>query len=296
MDIEGTTAVIGADKAYFQGRVYVYKQQTDNTWDLVQTIVPDEDIVAYDRFGNSVDLDKAGVILAVGSPDQRFGGEDPTGAAYVYKADENDSDMYKVEIKLNGTDSEPGDRFGQSIATNGNRVVVGAGSHDVNGDNSGAAYVFKLNEEEEVWLPEIKLVPSNGASQDVFGFSVDIDDGSEVVVVGAYVDDTRAAADAGSVYIFRPNRGWREDQIFRRGRRVNDQEYFGEDVSIDGDLLLIGAWGVDDHRNDDYEDIGGAFIYGYRCHWWQVFCQVFHDGRGPDKHGGHDGFFSKLFN
>jgi uncharacterized repeat protein (TIGR01451 family) len=52
-----------------------------------------------------------------------------------------------------------------------------------------------------VWSEQQKLVASDGAAGDYFGYSVSVS--GDTAVVGAYQDDTAGGADAGSAYVFR---------------------------------------------------------------------------------------------
>ena len=61
-----------------------------------------------------------------------------------------------------------GDAFGEAVAINGDRVVIGAPGHEgPGGENSGAVYVF----DGATGLQLMKLVPSDGAAHDRFGSS-----------------------------------------------------------------------------------------------------------------------------
>ena len=64
-------------------------------------------------------------------------------------------------------------------------------------DDSGSAYVFKLN--GDTWTEQAKLLASDGAAGDYFGFSVDII--GDTIVAGAYGDDDNGES-SGSVYVY----------------------------------------------------------------------------------------------
>ncbi|MDP6539356.1 MAG: hypothetical protein QF903_02740 [Planctomycetota bacterium] len=99
--------------------------------------------------------------------------------------------------KLRPLDGHVGDWFGKSVATDGERVAVGAFLEDSGPADAGAAYVF-----ERVgvgWYERAKLVDPNGALWDRFGAAVSMDAG--LLVVGAYNDDD-AGGDGGSGFAF----------------------------------------------------------------------------------------------
>ncbi len=97
------------------------------------------------------------------------------------------------EFKITGSDGAAEDLFGVSVSISGDYAVVGAYIDDDNGDSSGSAYVFKRTGTS--WAQEAKLLPSDGAAGDNFGFSVSIS--GDYAVVGAQTDDDNGD-DSGS--------------------------------------------------------------------------------------------------
>ena len=80
-------------------------------------------------------------------------------------------------------------QFGYSVAISGETVVVGAPFDDgAAGFDQGSAYVFVRS--GGVWSQQQKLLASDAASGDEFGFSVAIS--GETVVVGALALAQRA--------------------------------------------------------------------------------------------------------
>ncbi len=76
--------------------------------------------------------------------------------------------------KLNVADGSAGDSFGKDLAVQGNTALDGetalVGSHldDDNGPDSGAAYVFRLDQTSGLWIETQKLTAPGGAPGDVF--------------------------------------------------------------------------------------------------------------------------------
>jgi hypothetical protein len=77
-----------------------------------------------------------------------------------------------IETKLIASDVASLDRFGISVAVDGDTVVVGAWGDDDNGSNSGSAYVYRFDGSN--WI-ETKLIASDGASLDYYGQCVAVD-------------------------------------------------------------------------------------------------------------------------
>ena len=92
------------------------------------------------------------------------------------------------------SDGAAGDHFGYSVSVSGDTVVVGASLHDTPGGvDAGSAYVFVRS--GTTWTEQQKLLASDGAAGDDFGFSVSVS--GDTVVVGAPLDDTRGRRGCG---------------------------------------------------------------------------------------------------
>lgn len=137
---------------------------------------------------------------------------------------------------LFANDGVDDDRFGTSVSVSGNAALVGAPLDDVAGDDSGSAYVFERT--ALGWNQAARLTPNDGAADDWFGWSVDVDGGT--AVIGAPGDDD-LGANSGSVYVFqRTALGWNQvAKLTVPGAAPGD--FFGAAVSIYGDTALVGA-------------------------------------------------------
>jgi len=94
--------------------------------------------------------------------------------------------------KLLASGGAQGDHFGSSVAVSGNTAVIGAeGDDNGNGFDSGSAYVFDATTGQQLF----KLLPSDGAGGDNFGFSVALS--GNTAVIGALFDDDNGT-DSGS--------------------------------------------------------------------------------------------------
>ncbi|MDQ2645956.1 MAG: FG-GAP repeat protein, partial [Myxococcota bacterium] len=160
------------------------------------------------------------------------------------------AELWDDEQDLVAGDSAELDQFGYSLAVSGDRAIVGA-----YGDASfrGAAYIFVR--ENGAWIEEQKLVASDGASGDNFGWSVALSD--DQALVGAY----GASGYRGAAYVFaRGGDGWTEEQKLTVDDGVeNDQ--LGYSVGIDEDTALIGAYGRDANR-------GAAYVFSKESGTW----------------------------
>jgi|GEM_PF-2423013 len=154
--------------------------------------------------------------------------------------------------KLLASDGATNDEFGISVSIDGDYAIIGAYKDDDNGVNSGSAYVFKRD--GTAWTEQNKLLASDGAYWDGFGWSVSID--GDYAIIGAVGDDDNGD-DSGSAYIFKRNgTDWIEEaKLLASDGAILD--YFGCSVSISGDYAIIGAL----YNDDDGGSSGSAYIF-----------------------------------
>lgn len=198
----------------------------------------DQKLVAGDpednkSFGASVALgDGLGVI---GAPGDSQGGY-ASGAAYTFRIVDGDWMPYVKLVPLGAAAEQ---QFGSAVATDNGTVVVGASGTDDVGTNSGAVYIFEHN--GIWWTQRAKLTASQPASQDRFGTSVCLR--GDLLLVGCTGDDDHGSS-SGAVYVFeKPPGGWVDMTETAKLTASDGQAYasFGLEVSLDGDLAVIGA-------------------------------------------------------
>jgi hypothetical protein len=191
--ISGDYAIVGAtgndDDGIDSGSVYIFKRQDPN-W-IEQAKLTASDAAGGDGFGNSLSIN--GDYAIVGAPGDDDAGSS-SGSAYVFK---RDGASWSQQTKLTASDAAADDFFGWSVSISGDYIIVGAHGDDDNGDTAGAAYVFKY--ENTSWLEQFKLIASDGAASDQFGFSVSI--GSNYAIISAPGNDDKGNA-SGSAYVF----------------------------------------------------------------------------------------------
>jgi hypothetical protein len=147
------------------------------------------DAAPGDYFGYSVSI--SGDIVVVGAPGDDGAGTN-LGAAYVFVRSgatwSEEAKIFSSDICSNG--------FGNPVSISGNTIVIGGGTAQCPVANSGAAYVFARNGTN--WIEEAKLVASDAAEQDQFGWSLAAS--GDTAVVGA-IGTTQ---NEGSAYVFEP--------------------------------------------------------------------------------------------
>jgi uncharacterized protein (TIGR03382 family) len=264
------------------GAAYVYYGSASGIDTASEDKVTASDRAAADYFGRSVagagDIDGDGYAdLVVGARGDDDNGSD-SGSAYVYYGSAAGIDLAS-EDKLTASDGSVDDYYGRSVSGAGDLdgdgyadLVVGAHSNDDNGAGSGAAYVYYGSPTGIDGASEDKLIASDGATNDYFGWSMsgagDLDgDGYDDLVVGAYKDDA-TAGDSAYVY-FGSAAGVDSDSEDKlTGADPTADDHFGISVSGAGDVdgdgyddLVVGARG--DDEGGSYT--GAAYVYEGGC-------------------------------
>ncbi len=166
----------------------------------------------------------------------------------------------KIEVaKLLAGDGTSADFFGYSVGLDGDTAVIGAWGDDDNGGNSGAAYVFTRT--AGVWTEQQKLTASDAAGTDSFGLSVAVD--GDTAVISSFLDSDNGRF-SGSAYVFTRTAGvWTEQQKLTASNAAS-LEFFGISVAVDGDTVVIGAWGDNDNGNS----AGAAYVFARSAGVW----------------------------
>jgi len=246
--VDGDTIVVGAlgddDNGLDSGSVYVYTR-TGTVWALQGKLTARDGAVG-DRFGESVTVD--GDTIVSGAREDDDNGID-SGSAFVFT---RTGTVWTQQGKLTASDGASDDFFGFSVAINGDTIVIGAFRDDDNGFNSGSAYVFTRT--GTVWALQEKLTAGDGASEDLFGFSVAIN--GDTIVIGAFRDDD-ARIDSGSAYVFtRTGMVWTQQGKLTASDGSFD-DLFGFSVAVSEDTIVIGTRLDDDNGSDS----GSAYVF-----------------------------------
>ena len=152
------------------------------------------------------------------------------------------SATYGQIFKIAHPDTTTGNGFGTSVDIDGNRALIGASAEDVCGVNSGAAYIYERDDEDESWKKVTRLVPSDCVEGDFFGRSLSIH-GDRAVVAASGTFPNRNASNAA--YLFERNSEtgeWKEVAKIKQYQEVEEGS-FAASVSLDGDRLLVTTSG-----------------------------------------------------
>lgn len=292
--ISGDTLVVGADwedsndtsitngttasadnSAANSGAVYVFRR-SGSTW-VQEAFIKAPNTDSNDFFGSAVAI--SGDTLVVGayaedsnqstitngttaSSDNSF--SDP-GAAYIFR---RTGTTWAQEAFLKAANIDQIDRYGISVAIDGDTVVVGATEEDsnqttiTNGSTasandslleSGAVYVYRRA--GVTWSQEAYLKAPNANANDFFGQRVAISGDTLVVSAiqeasnqatitnGAGASSDNSAPNAGAVYVFRRSGSTWTNEAYIKPSNMDSNDTFGASIAVSGDTIAVGAIG-----------------------------------------------------
>jgi sugar lactone lactonase YvrE len=222
------------------------------------------DLFNDDVFGISVDLDSN--LMVVGAYADDINGYQNSGSAYVFRRESNGT--ITELAKLSAPDGRADDRFGYSVAVDGNHIAIGAYLADAERDgssqiDSGKVYLYKVGEDGNVTYVETLVAPYPHNST-YFGYSLSISEG--FLAVGQY--NTQYYQDGsyqrnsyyqGSVCLYQLSDAQPARLTSYIQSPVPIQEgYFGYSVDLEGNRLVVGA------KQEDAEaanDTGAAYLF-----------------------------------
>jgi filamentous hemagglutinin family protein len=254
----------------------------------------------YDYFGRSLSVDGQNLVVGVQADDGYANNASDAGGIYFFRYTDTTYQTpqllgmagagYGTSILNKGVQTnnvKDGDYFGWAVALDGNRMAVGAqrddGLNDV-GTDRGAVYLYSFADsafsggvlegiigQGYTGGKNINLALDNS---DYFGSAVSLD--GNRLAVGAYTDDglSNVGADRGAVYLFNF-----ADSVFTSGaltatigqgytggkninQALDNSDYFGWSVSLDGNRLAVGAR-LDDGSGNVGADRGAVYLYSF---------------------------------
>lgn len=290
LSLDGDVAMVGAradnEKATAAGAVYVFRA-TESGWKEEAKLTA-SDATHHALFGYDVALE--GNRAVIGTTD--YAGWE-VNAAYVFQFD---GSRWSEVAKLTPSDGEYGDHFGTAVAMSDNVIAIGAYGKDNTSNNAGpgAAYVYRFDGSH--WFEQAKLTLPDAKAEDSFGTRVAVDgdvlavaaygrnavymyrwNGStwepEMTLTASLEEDQYFAFDialGGDLLTVSVNKGvspgavilyqW-TGEIWRELARITasdgyDNQYFGNDISLSLDRLLVGAPGDNSSR-------GAVYVYDH---------------------------------
>lgn len=316
VELYGTTALIGAHGRPGGGQVYFFERDDngtpadpfDDAWIEVQRFEGSRPVASIgNRDGFGCEISVSGTTVVIGARDDGELGYG-CGAAYVFErldngtpADPFDDSWVEIE-KLLASDGTTLDIFGPYLKLQGNTALIASPQDDDFATGCGSVYVFGRDDNgtpndplDDDWVEIQKLYAASASYEDAFG--VEIEFAGDLAMIGAV--QPRQPGN-GKVCVFhRDDNGtpadpfddvWTETfQIAASDGSLGD--YFGQDMSLSGDRVLIGAL----HDDDRGEDSGAAYVFQRDRHgtpadplddtWFQLEKLVLVSGETEDYFG-----------
>ena len=145
------------------------------------------------------------------------------------------------------------DRTGRDIlarlTAEGDRVFIEV-------EDTEAAYPLTI---DPVFTLQEKPPAEDSTLGDYFGYSVELQ--GDTAVVGAYNDDIGSNMDQGSVYVFTRDHGAWSFQQKLTAADGESFDRFGDEVALDVETLVAGAYKDDMDDTVAYEDQGSAYVF-----------------------------------
>jgi len=208
------------------------------------------------------------------------------GAAYLFASDAAGAWQQTDYVKASNPDS--GDRFGGALALTDGVLAVGArfeqsAATGINGSqtddslsNAGATYLFTYTNDR--WQQAAYVKASNTNAGDEFGGAISLS--TETLAIGASGENSRAvgvdgdqsdngAADSGAVYLFAVDAGSLTQSAYVKASNSESGDRFGAAVSVDANLLAVGAPGEDsassgvdgDQSDNSLLNAGAVYVF-----------------------------------
>lgn len=223
---DGDTVIIGApgadDNGLDSGSAFAFVRAGGVWTEEAELLAGDGASDA--RFGCSVSLDGDTAVIGANRSVVYV------GSAYIF---ERTGGVWTEHSQLLASDGGFNDQFGQSVTLDGDTIVIGT-------TNDESAYVFVRS--GGVWTEQAKLVAGDGGFGDKFGWSVSLD--QDTVVIGA-PGKADNGSDSGAAYVFVRTGGIWTEQAMLSASDGAENDTFGSSVSLDGDLVIVGAHGDD---------------------------------------------------
>lgn len=212
-----------ADSDYSHAEGFLTKTVTVSSTSVDAIVASDAG--SGDNFGNSVAITSTRIVIGADGDDDNGSG---AGAVYSYALDGTD------EIKMLGSNSVAGDKFGNAVDANDTKIIVGASLNEANGTWAGLAYIYDLDGTNEIILSS-----GDTSAYDFYGSSVAISENK--IAVGAEGEGD-PVQNQGAVYIYNLD-GTGELKI--RSSDIANGDYFGGSCALTDTHVAVTATGDD---------------------------------------------------
>jgi len=225
-------------------------------------------VAAYTAFGWAVAL--SGDWLAVGAPEEGSSGA-KSGAVFLFQRGESG---WFFTQRIVAPDAVALQKFGESVALRGDRLVVGApGDDQASTPGLGSVYVFQRAGGS--WIHQAKIEPSAPQAGAWFGKALAVD--GDRLAVGAPGQTVNRLLSAGAVWVYDfDGTAWQEEQQLTSGS-PGAAALFGSSVALESDVMVVGAPGAS----------GSASVWQESPTGWTQTASLTRATVGSDERFGH---------
>lgn len=254
----------GHPTTHHRGTVYIYSKDQNGSWSYTSPTlsglpVSPANTTSYSLYDVAIDGDTA----VVGDRDDYYedvNGPNFTGAVYVLRHD-TETEQW-VDTKIKPSDGGYSYNFGQSVDIDDDRIIVGApGKDDTDISNGwGGAYIYQFDALSGTWLESILPAPSGYGPSRSFGHQVAISGDT------AYISDL-SGNQHGAVYIYEKQQSgdWiQAERIVPSDAQypgTSDGRHFGYSISVDDNVLAVGAFGDNSTQATIPMGMGAVYMY-----------------------------------
>ena len=222
--LSGKRIIVGdwMNAQYQGGAAHIFELSGDTNWSHVTTLAPSNK-EKYDHFGNRVAID--GNTAAVSTYSEVF----------IYAFEQGK--WTKKQILTGAQEESNG--FGQSLALEGNQLIVGSTWEDAKGvKNAGAVYVYVRKNNQ--WFLQQKLIAQEKHLEERLEFGASVALSKNLLAIGVPNKDMGQAAGAGAVYLYRKiNNQWAFSNLLYNEKFRYGIYGFGTQISLSGDYMAV---------------------------------------------------------
>lgn len=262
--------VVGAHENYNRGAAYVFEEDANGDWNLINKLVS-SDIGSSDQFGIcSKIFDNTIVISAINEDHDNSGNNFLQSSGSVYIFEKIDNGSWQQTQKITAPNRTNFGLFGCSIEIENDRLIIGSGNR-INYINNQyyqtcGAYIYERNT-AGVWQYIQQIDPPNSSDHLGFGSSVGLS--GDYAIVGAVDERVDEVGNLvgnfmGAVYVYKR----RLDGTWQNVQRIlaSDRAYydiFGRSITIEGNTLIVGAYFEDEDSNgqNTIPEAGSVYIF-----------------------------------
>ena len=254
--LAGNLALVGGSESIGgAGAVAVFERANSGAAWAFQSAVQSNDEGGIDQFGAALALDAQHFF--VGSPASEG------GAVYIFQRNPGNAANWIQVRKIELAGGTPGERFGRSIALDGDILAVGAPGVVGGSGERGAVIIYSRDAgDPTLWIQEQTIHVAMRTDELDFGHHLDLQDG--MLIVGTRAD-TGEVNQQNQVYLFERQAGPSVSfsllqTVVQNGVALGSQ--FGERVAYRDGYAMVSS----PAQNDVPQAAGRVDLYGRHVH------------------------------